>query len=94
MILSAPSPLVAFFALFIATALAQNTATAASDVAQAAATAKTSSPASNVKGKAFDRFAVIWLENTDYDKAAGDRKSFSLRLLVFSRLHLVHVLAI
>jgi acid phosphatase len=25
-----------------------------------------------VKGKAFDRFAVIWLENTDYDLAAGD----------------------
>jgi acid phosphatase len=25
-----------------------------------------------VPGKAFDRFVVIWLENTDYDKAAGD----------------------
>ncbi|KAF2741377.1 phosphoesterase-domain-containing protein [Polyplosphaeria fusca] len=25
-----------------------------------------------VKGKAFDRFAIIWLENTDYDLAAGD----------------------
>ncbi|KAH7079017.1 phosphoesterase family-domain-containing protein [Paraphoma chrysanthemicola] len=25
-----------------------------------------------VKGKAFDRLAVIWLENTDYDLAAGD----------------------
>jgi acid phosphatase len=25
-----------------------------------------------VKGKAFDRIAVIWLENTDYDLAAGD----------------------
>ncbi|KAF1948338.1 phosphoesterase-domain-containing protein [Byssothecium circinans] len=25
-----------------------------------------------VPGKAFDRFAVIWLENTDYDLAAGD----------------------
>lgn len=25
-----------------------------------------------VKGKAFDRFAVIWLENTDYELAAGD----------------------
>lgn len=25
-----------------------------------------------VKGKAFDRFAVIWLENTDYDLAVGD----------------------
>jgi hypothetical protein len=26
-----------------------------------------------VKGKTFDRFVSIWLENTDYDKAAGDR---------------------
>ncbi|KAL1645417.1 hypothetical protein SLS58_003724 [Diplodia intermedia] len=25
-----------------------------------------------VKGKAFDRIAIIWLENTDYDKAIGD----------------------
>lgn len=25
-----------------------------------------------VKGKAFDRFAIIWLENTDYDLAVGD----------------------
>jgi acid phosphatase len=25
-----------------------------------------------IKGKAFDRFAVIWLENTDYDLASGD----------------------
>lgn len=25
-----------------------------------------------VKGKAFDRMAIIWLENTDYDLAAGD----------------------
>ncbi|KAF2032224.1 phosphoesterase-domain-containing protein [Setomelanomma holmii] len=25
-----------------------------------------------IKGKAFDRFAIIWLENTDYDLAAGD----------------------
>jgi hypothetical protein len=48
------------------------TATATSDVAAARATAKTSSPTSWVKGKAFSRFAVIWLENTDYDMAAGD----------------------
>ena len=27
---------------------------------------------SSVKGKAFDRIAIIWLENTDYDLAAGD----------------------
>lgn len=25
-----------------------------------------------VEGKAFDRIAIIWLENTDYDLAAGD----------------------
>jgi acid phosphatase len=31
-----------------------------------------------VKGKAFDRFAVIWLENTDYDLAAGDPSLVSL----------------
>ncbi|KAI9672280.1 MAG: hypothetical protein M1831_002094 [Alyxoria varia] len=36
--------------------------------AASAATAKTS----NVKGAAFDRIAIIWLENTDYDKAEGD----------------------
>src|SRR5579871_3446076 len=51
---------------------AQDTATGAADVATAAATALTSSPTSNVPGKAFNRFVVIWLENTDYLKAAGD----------------------
>ncbi|KAF2501761.1 phosphoesterase-domain-containing protein [Lophium mytilinum] len=51
---------------------AQNTATGAADVAAAAATAKTLSPVSHVKGKAFDRIAIIWLENTDYDTAKGD----------------------
>ncbi|KAF2867265.1 phosphoesterase family-domain-containing protein [Massariosphaeria phaeospora] len=30
------------------------------------------SAAAWVKGEAFDRFAVIWLENTDYDLAFGD----------------------
>jgi hypothetical protein len=59
--------------LLATTTAAQNTATGTADVAAAAATAKTSSPTSFVKGKAFDRFAVIWLENTDYDKAIGDR---------------------
>jgi len=48
------------------------TATAASSVYDAQATAKTSSPTSKVPGAVFDRFVVIWLENTDYDKAAGD----------------------
>jgi acid phosphatase len=31
-----------------------------------------------VKGKAFDRVAIIWLENTDYDLAAGDPSLKSL----------------
>jgi len=53
-------------------AAAQNTATGTADVAAAAATAPSRSPTSKVKGKAFDRIAIIWLENTDYDKAAGD----------------------
>ena len=49
------------------------TATGTKDVAAAAATAKTSSPTSHVKGKAFDRLAIIYFENQNYDKAAGDR---------------------
>ncbi|KAG6032971.1 hypothetical protein E4U40_005736 [Claviceps sp. LM458 group G5] len=48
------------------------TATGAADVAKAAETAKTSSPTSHVKGKAFDRFVVIYFENQNYDKAFGD----------------------
>ncbi|TDZ36519.1 putative acid phosphatase [Colletotrichum spinosum] len=48
------------------------TATGVAAVAAAAATAKTSSPTSHVKGKAFDRFVIIWNENTDYEKARGD----------------------
>lgn len=53
-------------------AVNQYTATAASDVYAAQATAKTSSPTSHVPGKAFDRIAIIWLENTDYTMAVGD----------------------
>lgn len=56
---------------FVATA--QDTKTSAVDVARAAATARTNSPTSSVKGLAFDRIAIIWLENTDYAKAVGDR---------------------
>lgn len=52
----------------------QYTATGTAEVDAARATAKTLSPTSNVKGKAFDRLAIIWLENTDYDLAAGDRE--------------------
>ncbi|KAF3765703.1 phosphoesterase-domain-containing protein [Cryphonectria parasitica EP155] len=48
------------------------TATSTQDVYAAQATAKTSSPVTYVKGKAFDRIAIIWLENTDYDLAIGD----------------------
>ncbi|KAI1075358.1 phosphoesterase-domain-containing protein [Whalleya microplaca] len=48
------------------------TATATSAVEKARATAKTLSPTSDIKGKAFDRLAIIWLENTDYDMAIGD----------------------
>ncbi len=55
-------------------AQAQFTATSTADVAEAAATAKTLSPTSSVDGKAFDRLAIIWLENTDYDLAVGDRE--------------------
>lgn len=67
--------ILAALALAIA-AGAQNTATSASDVYAAQATAKTNSPTSHVPGRAFDRIAIIWLENTDYDKAVGDRKSY------------------
>lgn len=55
------------------------TATATDDVEKARATAKTLSPTSNVEGKAFNRLAIIWLENTDYDMAIGDRKSIPHR---------------
>ncbi|KAF4988002.1 hypothetical protein FGRMN_10050 [Fusarium graminum] len=48
------------------------TATGTAEVAAAAATAKTSSPTSKVKGKAFDRIAVVYFENENYEKAFGD----------------------
>ncbi|KAI5241204.1 phosphoesterase-domain-containing protein [Aureobasidium subglaciale] len=58
---------------FSSRAVALNfTSTSPADVAAAQAGALTLSPTSHVKGKVFDRFVVIWLENTDYDKAAGD----------------------
>lgn len=63
-----------FFFFLISSVIPQNTLTSPVDVARAAATARTNSPTSNVVGKAFDRIAIIWLENTDYAKAAGDRK--------------------
>ncbi len=42
----------------------------ATAIAETAKTAETNHKTSNVAGKAFDRFLVIWLENTDFDKAA------------------------
>nr|POE77699.1 phosphate-repressible acid phosphatase [Quercus suber] len=49
-----------------------NTATQTNSVYAAQATAKTSQETSFIPGLAFDRFVTIWLENTDYSKAAGD----------------------
>lgn len=48
------------------------TATQPASVYAAQATALTSSPTSNVGGKAFDRIMIIWNENTDYTMAAND----------------------
>jgi acid phosphatase len=42
----------------------------ATEIAAAAANATTLQWTTDVKGKAFDRFVVIWLENTDFDQAA------------------------
>ncbi|PMD54495.1 phosphoesterase-domain-containing protein [Hyaloscypha bicolor E] len=45
---------------------------ALTDIRAAQATVMPASPTSNVQGKAFNRIIQIWLENTDYDKAAAD----------------------
>jgi len=67
------STLVVSAIAFSGQALAANlTSTSPADVAAARNSALTLSPTSNVKGKVFDRFVTIWLENTDYDKAASD----------------------
>ncbi|TVY47873.1 Phosphate-repressible acid phosphatase [Lachnellula occidentalis] len=50
----------------------QYTATNAAGVEAARATAMTLSPTSSVKGKTFDRFVNIFLENTDFDMASAD----------------------
>jgi acid phosphatase len=42
------------------------------EIAAAAATAAVGSPTSNVKGIAFNRFYQVWLENQNYDAAAGN----------------------
>ncbi|KJZ73506.1 hypothetical protein HIM_07062 [Hirsutella minnesotensis 3608] len=44
-------------------------------VNRAAETALTNSPTSKVAGAAFDRLAIIFFENTDFEKARGDRES-------------------
>lgn len=61
----------------LATASAQsvsvtNTATNTAAIASERATVVPSTPTSFVKGKAFDRFVTIMMENTDFDLAAGD----------------------
>lgn len=33
---------------------------------------------SNIPGKAFDRIAIIFFENQDYDKSYGDCKQFHM----------------
>ncbi len=45
----------------------------ASVVSSAETEVSTLSLTSNIKGKKFDRFVTIWLENQDYDIAAADR---------------------
>jgi hypothetical protein len=57
-----------------ASAQTQYTSTAVTAVAKAAATALTLSPTSNIAGATFDRFVQIFLENTDYSLAIGDRE--------------------
>jgi len=72
---SASSLVVALGLVSTAAAQTQYTSTATSAVAKAAATAKTLSPTSYVRGKTFDRFVTIWLENTNYASAAADRSN-------------------
>lgn len=65
-------------------------AVAAGSVVAQQTSADTLSPVSYVKGKAFDRLAVIWLENTDYAMAVGDRENplrFCRRLPPTMRQH-------
>ncbi|KAL4997525.1 phosphoesterase family-domain-containing protein [Aspergillus recurvatus] len=50
----------------------------APEIAAAQATVKPYSPVSNVQGKSFQRFVNIWLENTDYDVAAGEKNLAAL----------------
>lgn len=61
----------------LAVAQTEFTSTAAADVARAAATARTESPISNVKGKAFDRILTIYLETTAFNNTVADRMSIA-----------------
>ncbi|KAL2856494.1 phosphoesterase family-domain-containing protein [Aspergillus pseudoustus] len=55
-----------------AAATITTTEPALSDIKQAQATVVPLSWTSDVKGKVFDRFYQVWLENVDYDNAAND----------------------
>lgn len=59
----------------LAVAQTEFTSTAAADVAAAAATARTESPVSNIKGKAFDRILTIYLETTAFNNTIADRNT-------------------
>jgi hypothetical protein len=76
---SVPSALVAA-ALMVQGAFIPNRLVDLKSITEGKNLAKTSSPTSNVKGKTFDRFVNIWLENTDYESAAADRKCCGLHL--------------
>lgn len=52
----------------------QPISTVTSDIAAAAAMAKTESPVSSVKGKAFDRFMTIFLEINSYTDVINERE--------------------
>ena len=60
-----------------------HTSTASSDIAAAAATALTESSTSRVRGKAFDRIMMIYLETTAYENAIADRKPPNIILVTF-----------
>lgn len=40
-----------------------------SEIEKAASNATTLQWTTNIKGKSFNRFVVIWLENTDFDRS-------------------------
>ena len=63
-----------------------NTATSTSAVLAAQATALTLSPTSHVKGKAFDRIAIIYLENTDNTAAFDDRKYLFFTFVLLNQM--------